>query len=202
MAEVVIDENATQLISPFSRPVPGQSLTNDPDTPYPWDTPPEIVSVQDGIDYFIETLLQKEALVSLVQILASGAYSISEIAQIMLEKGWREGKWKSDLMLMLAEPLMVIIMAISERAEIRDYELYAGENEELENEEETQITRDLKNSMEEAAMLKGMEIPSIKKESVPVEALEKIKETPIPTKESLLANETTKSSTESLLRRN
>ena len=120
----------------------------------------------------------------------------------MLEKGWREGKWKSDLMLMLAEPLMVIIMAISERAEIRDYELYAGENEELENEEETQITRDLKNSMEEAAMLKGMEIPSIKKESVPVEALEKIKEAPIPTKESLLANETTKSSTESLLRRN
>ena len=202
MAEVVIDDNATQLISPFSRPVPGQSLTNDPDTHYPWDTPPEIVSVQDGIDYFIETLLQKEALVSLVQILASGAYSISEIAQIMLEKGWREGKWKSDLMLMLAEPLMVIIMAISERAEIRDYELYAGENEELENEEETQITRDLKNSMEEAAMLKGMEIPSIKKESVPVEALEKIKEAPIPTKESLLANETTKSSTESLLGRN
>ena len=177
MAEVVIDDNATQLISPFSRPVPGQSLTNDPDTPYPWDTPPEIVSVQDGIDYFIETLLQKEALVSLVQILASGAYSISEVAQI-------------------------IIMAISERAEIRDYELYAGENEELENEEETQITRDLKNSMEEAAMLKGMEIPSIKKESVPVEALEKIKEAPIPTKESLLANETTKSSTESLLGRN
>ena len=202
MAEVIIDENATEIVSPFNRPIPGQSLTNDPATPYPWDTPPEMVSVQDGIDYFIETLLQKEALVSLVQILASGAYTISEIAQIMLEKGWREGKWKSDLMLMLAEPLMVIIMAISERAEIRDYELYDGEKEELENEEETGSIKDLKDSMEEAAMLKGMEIPSIKKESVPVEALEKIKEAPIPTKESLLANETTKSSTESLLRRN
>lgn len=202
MAEVTIDENAAELISPFNRPIPGQSLTNDPGTPYPWDTPPEIVSVQDGIDYFIETLLQKEALISLVQILASGAYSISEIAQIMLEKGWREGKWKSDVMLLLAEPLMVIIMAISERAEIRDYELYAGENEELENEEELEITKDLKNSMEESAFVKGMEIPSIKKESVPAESLEKIKETPIPTKESLLANETTKSSTESLLGRN
>ena len=72
------------------------------------------------------------------------------------------------------EDVIDIDRYISERAEIRDYELYAGENEELENEEETQITRDLKNSMEEAAMLKGMEIPSIKKESVPVEALEKI----------------------------
>ena len=201
MAEVIIDENATEIVSPFNRPIPGQSLTNDPATPYPWDTPPEMVSVQDGIDYFIETLLQKEALVSLVQILASGAYTISEIAQIMLEKGWREGKWKSDLMLMLAEPLMVIIMAISERAEIRDYELYDGENNEVDDEEEIAITKDLRDSMKEDTFFRGISIPPVRKESVPEGVLEQIKEMPVPKQESLLAAPEENTSEESLLGR-
>ena len=201
MAEVIIDENATEIVSPFNRPIPGQSLTNDPATPYPWDTPPEMVSVQDGIDYFIETLLQKEALVSLVQILASGAYTISEIAQIMLEKGWREGKWKSDLMLLLAEPLMVILMAISERAEIRDYELYDGENDEVDDEEEIAITKDLRDSMKEDTFFRGISIPPVRKESVPEGVLEQIKEMPVPKQESLLAAPEENTSEESLLGR-
>ena len=30
------------------RPIPGQSLTNDPDQAYNWERPPEIVTLQDG----------------------------------------------------------------------------------------------------------------------------------------------------------
>ena len=76
----------------------------------------------------------------------------------MLEKGWREGKWKSDLMLLLAEPLMVILMAISERAEIRDYELFDGENNEVDDEEEIAITKDLRESMKDATIFNGISI--------------------------------------------
>ena len=138
---------------------------------------------------------------NLIQLLASKRFSIATLAQIMLEKGWREGKWKSDLMLLLAEPLMVILMAISERAEIRDYELYDGENDEVDDEEEIAITKDLRDSMKEATFFNGISIPPVRKESVPEGVLEQIKEMPVPKQESLLAAPEENTSEESLLGR-
>ena len=46
--EVEISDKAVDLVSPFNRPIPGQSLTNDPDTSYPWESPPEYVTVEDA----------------------------------------------------------------------------------------------------------------------------------------------------------
>ena len=197
----LIDEDIVNEISPFQKPIPGQSLTNDPDTSYAWESPPEYVTVEDGIEYFMDKLLNKDAFTNLIQLLASKRFSIATLAQIMLEKGWREGKWKSDLMLLLAEPLMVILMAISERAEIRDYELYDGENDEVDDEEEITITKDLRDSMKEDTFFRGLNIPPVKKESVPEGVLEQIKEMPIPEKESLLAVPEESTSEESLLGR-
>jgi hypothetical protein len=34
----------------FEAPVPGQSLTNSPDTPYPWEQAPEISTQREAID--------------------------------------------------------------------------------------------------------------------------------------------------------
>ena len=197
----LIDEDIVNEISPFKRPITGQSLTNDPDTSYAWESPPEYVTVEDGIEYFMDKLLDKDAFSNLIQLLASKRFSIATLAQIMLEKGWREGKWKSDLMLLLAEPLMVILMAISERAEIRDYELYDGENDEVDDEEEIAITKDLRDSMKEATFFNGISIPPVRKESVPEGVLEQIKEMPVPKQESLLAAPEENTSEESLLGR-
>ena len=197
----LIDEDIVNEISPFKRPITGQSLTNDPDTSYAWESPPEYVTVEDGIEYFMDKLLNKDAFTNLIQLLASKRFSIATLAQIMLEKGWREGKWKSDLMLLLAEPLMVILMAISERAEIRDYELYDGENDEVDDEEEIAITKDLRDSMKEATFFNGISIPPVRKESVPEGVLEQIKEMPVPKQESLLAAPEENTSEESLLGR-
>ena len=149
----------------------------------------------------MDKLLYKDAFSNLIQLLASKRFSIATLAQIMLEKGWREGKWKSDLMLLLAEPLMVILMAISERAEIRDYELYDGENDEVDDEEEIAITKDLRDSMKEATFFNGISIPPVRKESVPEGVLEQIKEMPVPKQESLLAAPEENTSEESLLGR-
>lgn len=197
----LIDEDIVNEISPFQKPIPGQSLTNDPDTSYAWESPPEYVTVEDGIEYFMDKLLDKDAFSNLIQLLASKRFSIATLAQIMLEKGWREGKWKSDLMLLLAEPLMVILMAISERAEIRDYELYDGENDEVDDEEEIAITKDLRDSMKEDTFFRGISIPPVRKESVPEGVLEQIKEMPVPKQESLLAAPEENTSEESLLGR-
>ena len=41
----MLSQETMELVDPFSKPVPGQSLTNDPDNPYPWESPPEFVNV-------------------------------------------------------------------------------------------------------------------------------------------------------------
>tara|TARA_A100001201_G_scaffold142479_1_gene140796 strand:+ start:420 stop:1028 length:609 start_codon:yes stop_codon:yes gene_type:complete len=199
--EVEISDKAVDLVSPFNRPIPGQSLTNDPDTSYPWESPPEYVTVEDALDYLVEHMFQKEQFISLIQILNDKTLAITNIAQIILEKGWRSGKWKSDLMMLLAEPLMVILMAVSERAGIHDYEIYEGESSELDLEDELQVSKDVESAYNEQMLFRGMPMPPVKKESVPEEVLEKIEDMPIPKVDSLLAP-TKEESTESLLGRN
>ena len=83
------------------------------------------------------------------------------------------------MMLLLAEPLMVILMALSERAGIRDYEIYDGENEELEEEDEKELLTRNKEHLHNSQIF-GVNMPPIKKESVPQEILETIEEADLP----------------------
>ena len=88
-------------------------------------------------------------------------------------------------MMLLAEPLMIILMAISERAEIRDYEIYEGENEELDDDEKMKVAKEVHTGLNEHLTFRGMEIPEPEVSSVPSELLEKIKEAPIEQKSLL-----------------
>ena len=63
----LINEDIVNEISPFQRPIPGQSLTNDPDTSYAWESPPEYVTVEDGIEYFMDKLLNKDAFTKVIK---------------------------------------------------------------------------------------------------------------------------------------
>ena len=91
----------------------------------------------------------EEKLANIIEVLASGEIPIAGIAQIILEDGFRKGKYNPDLMLLLAEPLMVILMALAERAGIRDYEIYQGEGSELSGEEQAELANDVINSYKE-----------------------------------------------------
>ena len=46
----MINTEVTQMVDPFNKPIPGQSLTNPVDTPYPWEGPPQFVKVNEAID--------------------------------------------------------------------------------------------------------------------------------------------------------
>ena len=181
MAEpTYIDTNIVNKVSPFNKPVPGQSLTNNPDEPYPWEKAPEHTTVHAALDDIISGFFEEdERLTALIELLASKVLSIASIAQIMLEQGFRAGKWNPDMMLLLAEPLMVILMALSERAGIRDYEIYDGENEELEEEDEKELLTRNKEHLHNSQIF-GVNMPPIKKESVPQEILETIEEADLP----------------------
>ncbi len=184
----MLSQETMELVDPFSKPVPGQSLTNDPDNPYPWESPPEFVNVNTAIDSIVMNMLgDEEKLANIIEVLASGEIPIAGIAQIILEDGFRKGKYNPDLMLLLAEPLMVILMALAERAGIRDYEIYQGEGSELSGEEQAELANDVINSYKEEVNFRGLRTgKNIDVRSVPEEVLEKIEEADIPAQPSLM----------------
>ena len=184
----MLSQETMELVDPFSKPVPGQSLTNDPDNPYPWESPPEFVNVNTAIDSIVMNILSdEEKLANIIEVLASGEIPIAGIAQIILEDGFRKGKYNPDLMLLLAEPLMVVLMALAERAGIRDYEIYQGEGSELSGEEQAELANDVINSYKEEVNFRGLRTGNnIDVRSVPEEVLERIEEADIPAQPSLM----------------
>ena len=184
----MLSQETMELVDPFSKPVPGQSLTNDPDNPYPWESPPEFVNVNTAIDSIVMNILSdEEKLANIIEVLASGEIPIAGIAQIILEDGFRKGRYNPDLMLLLAEPLMVVLMALAERAGIRDYEIYQGEGSELSGEEQAELANDVINSYKEEVNFRGLRTGNnIDVRSVPEEVLERIEEADIPAQPSLM----------------
>ena len=121
------------------RSIPGQSLTSDPDNPAPYERPPEYTSVHEASEYIFNNLIQEETYVPLMQLLLDDM-PIMDIAQTLVFKGFTEGKWNPDLMLMLAEPVAYMLLALAERAGI-DPVIYRGEDEDdLEEEEVLGVT--------------------------------------------------------------
>lgn len=120
--------------------IPGQSLTNSPSEPYPWESPPELVEPRQAMYEVFDALTQPEATANLLISLNKGV-GVIDLASIVLYAGFIEGKWTPDLMVLLMEPTMYMIMALAEKAEI-SYNLDAGEDEEgIEMSGEEQLNR-------------------------------------------------------------
>ena len=98
--------------------IPGQSLVNDPSQPYPWEQPPEFANPKDALDFMVGLIFQPEAMKQIVQALANGA-AVADIAMVMLYTKFTEGKFNPDVLMLLAEPVMYVIMAIGEEANIK-----------------------------------------------------------------------------------
>jgi len=106
---------------------------------------------------------------------------LDEVAQVILYKGYTEGKFTPDLMVMLIEPTLYLLIAISDYADIKDYILY---NEEVDDEEDSQLPPDditavnFDEGDEEVSVSKGEEP---KKESLGESLLSRV-ETELPEK--------------------
>ena len=106
------------LANNTGRPIPGQSLTNNPDEPRPFETPPEFTNFKEALDYIVAELLQEEVMIPIVSGIGQDV-PISDVATQMLYVGFREGKWNPDLMMMMIEPLMYVLMALAEKAGLK-----------------------------------------------------------------------------------
>ena len=151
-------------MNPFNAPIPGESLTRDPEQKFPWEQNPQITDVDTAIKEIFITLTEKNSLVELLNILNNGQ-PVDEIAQVIAYRGMTVGKYNSDLMLLLLEPLMYLIIAIAEEYEI-DPVIYEGMDNDIADAEDIQ-----------ASMAK-LQTKKINKDSVPASLLARVKELP------------------------
>tara|TARA_X000001388_G_C2234251_1_gene124560 strand:+ start:1739 stop:2326 length:588 start_codon:yes stop_codon:yes gene_type:complete len=188
------DQSAVEAMSKAGRAIPGQSLTNSPDTPYPWEQPASFTDINEALDYLVSELIQEERYVSLISGIGQGV-PVSDVTMQLLYKGFQEGLFNPDLMLMLIEPLMYIIIALAERAGV-DYSVYVDD----ESDDEVELSEDEANKFEQVKNLTQINLPtkeSISKLSVPDEVLERIEELPI--EKSMLAKDEPTSEAETSL---
>jgi hypothetical protein len=109
-------------------PIPGSSLTSDPDDPAPYEQPPEYVNVHEASEWLFSELIEKDRYDELITALHEGI-PVADVAQVILFSGFTQGKWDVNLMTLMIEPAMYIIMALAERAGV-DFILHRDEDSE------------------------------------------------------------------------
>ena len=128
MAEKIRENQFDEVgVNPFNAPVPGESLTASPETPKALETPPEYTDEDEAMMAVYMVLTEQSTLRGLIEIISDGI-ALDELAQVILYKGYTEGKYTPDMMLMLAEPTIYLLIAIADYAEIKDYVLYNEED--------------------------------------------------------------------------
>jgi hypothetical protein len=179
-----------QEMSKMDRPIPGQSLTTDPENPAPYERPPEFTNVHDATMYLWDYVTEEETYAALMTGISKGV-PVMAITQVILFDHFQQGKWNPDLMLMLAEPLAYMLIALAERLDL-DIEI---DNEEEEGDifgvdmEEATIEKLRESAKENGLLPQGFitkEMSSDMETLPPVSLLEK-PEAPAPEQPSLMA---------------
>lgn len=111
-------------------PIPGQSLTSDPATPAPYEQAPKFTDIHDATMYLWEYVTEKERYTALMEAIDAGT-PIMQIVETILFVEFQKGTMNPDLMLMAAEPLAYMLIALAERLDL-DIDIDGEEDEEEE----------------------------------------------------------------------
>lgn len=95
----------------FNGPIPGQSLTQDPNTRGPWEMPTKFSNANQALDYLFKIVTSTKFIKSLDTLLQEDKqFYLDELAAGMLEEGFINGLWTPDMALLLIEPLIVMMV--------------------------------------------------------------------------------------------
>jgi len=178
------NQEAVDAFAKVGRPIPGQSLTSNPDEPKPFEGPTDFTNFKEALDYTAAELLLEENFMPIVLAMGDGI-PVTDLAMQIGYVGFREGKWNPDLMMMLMEPIMYLLMALAEKAGIK----YRIDDEDDDDEDST---LNQSNQFEQLKKVTKERFPtksSVSKTALPKDILEKVEELEIP-KESLLLKPT------------
>ena len=132
MAEKITEtEYEKANVNPFNAPTPGESLTSSPDMPQAWERPPQFTEQDEAMEEIYLEITSDDNLMPVINLINDGV-PLDQLAQVILYRGYTQGKFNPDLMLMLAEPTIYLLIAIADYADIKDYVLYEGEEDDPE----------------------------------------------------------------------
>ena len=157
---------SVQLEPELDAPIPGMSVTHELGN-RPWQTPPEMVTVEDAIDYYIPRIGNPKSISQVLALLESGA-PLTNIAETMTLVGTMEGKHTVDTGMLVMPILIEMMMLIGDSAKIK-YD--TG----LENPEKGRIRESLLGSLKEKLKAKEQKNSKIKEEDIVEEEEEKPK---------------------------
>jgi len=129
-----VEEEFQKVRASGKRPIPGQSLTNDPENPAPFEKAPEYTSVHAASEYMFGKFIEPQTYISLMTTIDDGT-AIMDIVQSVLFSEFQEGKFNPDLMLMLVEPVAYMLIALAEKLDL-EITVYRGELEDEDAEEQ------------------------------------------------------------------
>ena len=109
--------NDLENLANMEQPIPGQSLTNDPDKPLPFEQAPVHTELAPAIDDLLVRLCAPEVFHIVVDALREGL-PVGEMAEQILFEGFAQGQYNPDLLLLLVEPTMYILIALADMADV------------------------------------------------------------------------------------
>lgn len=143
----------------FSSPIPGQSLTQSPDFPMPYERPPEFNDVEKAQAWVFKTLTEEDRVVELIELIARGV-PIEVLAGQILFAGMANGKWNVDLLLLLIEPVIYILLFIAEQAGI-EYQMSFEDSVDVDMETETTMMGHIEKTMKKIKDDSQIAMPSM-----------------------------------------
>ena len=160
--------NLLEIAKPYvlEGAVPGQSLTNAPDQPYPWEGPPEITSQKEAINRIFLDII-KPGNIEVLSDLMANDIPIANIAEMLIKTGFQKGKYNPDLAITLMEPTMFMLLSVAEKVGIEprlsddEDEDEIGEEEEVDTKGNMRVAQRLNPAKEEPKSLRDLK-PSMR----------------------------------------
>jgi hypothetical protein len=122
------------MIDPFDRPQPGESLTSSPDVKAPYEQPPVFTDLNEAMEELYLRVTEEEILDDILDLMRV-KMPVEDIAQTVLFEGFRTGNYNPDLMLLMIEPTIFMFLALAESAGIsavlypeEDFDMDASES--------------------------------------------------------------------------
>ena len=168
-------QEQNKVVRNFGAPIAGQSLTNSPENPAPFEQAPQNVGLHQTLEKIWAHLVKPEFYIASMELL-NDQVPVMTLTELYLMNGFQEGQWNPDLMLMLVEPTAYMFIALAERINI-DYVVYEDEEEDSEEGEENLFGLKVKEEQFETLVdnLKNMKTP----EGALTESIEQNLKTPL-----------------------
>ena len=150
--------------------VPGEGLTANPDSPYPWEGEVKYTVVNDALNAIFLELTEPEQYQSTIDILKKNV-PIGDIMNTIIYKGFTQGLWNPDLAILLIEPIMYMLIAIASKAGIQDPVIDNDPDEMELGEQQSELDKAIN-------MVKDKVVPKAASGQIPEEIVERVASLP------------------------